>query len=339
MNWFHKVFKSLHGVFKASKSKVVIILSLAFIIGLFYTFHMQMPTKKINNKKINKAKVYNIPGDIKITNEDEKIFTIKSRKTKTNVVAFNDENMSDPVSIRNRDDACKSLNISKEEYYRRLNNGISISYFPSNSIVPNNDFSFVDVDFTKLKKINNEVQGYIAISSINLETPILMHNEPNQPDQVSNFYLSHDINKNVSSGGCIFVDNRTGLDQSFNTIIYGHNMPDGTMFGSLKNLLSPEVQNKKDSDIIQLLTSNSKKRYQIVSVCILDASDLIYSNVDYDRYPTSVLTETINYLKDKNMVSKWGKIATEATDRYITLSTCYGPAGTTKRLVIFAKCI
>lgn len=338
MKWFHKVVKSLYGVLKASKIKVLIILSLASIISLFYTFHMQIPTKKIS-KKVVISKVYNVSSNIKITNEDEKIFTIKHGKTKSKVVGFSDENMNDPVSIKNREDACKALNISKEEYYRRLNNGISISYFPSNSIVPNNDFSFVDVDFTNLKQINNEVQGYIAIPSINLETPILMHNEPNQPNQVSEFYLSHDINQNSNSGGCIFVDNRTGLDQSFNTIIYGHNMPDGTMFGSLKNLLLPEVQNKKDSDIIQLLTPNSKKRYQIVSVCILDVSDSFYSAIDYYRYPTSVLTDTINYLKGKNMVSKWGNFPSAATDKFITLSTCYGPAGTTKRLVIFAKCI
>ena len=52
----------------------------------------------------------------------------------------------------------------------------------------------------------------------------------------NSFYMDHDFDGNESVAGTLFVDSRNSLDpQDDHILIYGHNMKDGSMFGSLNN--------------------------------------------------------------------------------------------------------
>ena len=52
----------------------------------------------------------------------------------------------------------------------------------------------------------------------------------------NSFYMDHDFDGNEDVAGTLFVDSRNSLDpQDDHILIYGHNMKDGSMFGSLNN--------------------------------------------------------------------------------------------------------
>ncbi|ANU44954.1 class B sortase [Enterocloster clostridioformis] len=86
------------------------------------------------------------------------------------------------------------------------------------------------VDFQKLLSINKEVVAWISIPALELEYPVTQ-GEDNE------YYLHYAYNKEPNFAGSIFLDFRNHADfQAQNTILYGHNMLNGSMFGSLKHL-------------------------------------------------------------------------------------------------------
>lgn len=78
-----------------------------------------------------------------------------------------------------------------------------------------------------LQEINGDVIGWIQIPDTGLSYPLLQGTD-------NDYYLDHTWQKTYSAVGSIFMDERNSDDLSdFNTIIYGHNMNDGSMFGYL----------------------------------------------------------------------------------------------------------
>lgn len=87
------------------------------------------------------------------------------------------------------------------------------------------DYS-LNVDWDSLLQQNSDVVAWIAVPGTVVNYPVVKTTD-------NDYYLTHDFNKNTSSGGCVFLDtdNTTALTDR-NTIIYGHNMLDGSMFAS-----------------------------------------------------------------------------------------------------------
>ena len=80
------------------------------------------------------------------------------------------------------------------------------------------------VDWESLLNINSEIVAWIRIPNTNVNYPIVQSDNNNQ-------YLRRNIYGNYSYGGCIFVD--SAIESPFNTgntIIYGHNLNNGSMF-------------------------------------------------------------------------------------------------------------
>lgn len=92
------------------------------------------------------------------------------------------------------------------------------------------DVPEIDVDFEGLKELNSDVYAWIYVPDTKINYPVLQH-----PDDAE-YYLSRDIEGNSSVGGCIFTQYYNSTDWQDNlTVIYGHNMGDRSMFGSLHN--------------------------------------------------------------------------------------------------------
>ena len=117
----------------------------------------------------------------------------------------------------------------------------------------------------------------------------------------------------------------------FNTIIYGHNMRNGTMFGSLKKLLNDPSIIEEDP-YIYIFTKDKVMMYEICAAYITNASSHTYDltqtveeQADYVEYIRDVAT----YYRDDTMLEE---SLTEDT-KLITLSTCHG-LHTSNRTVI-----
>lgn len=84
-------------------------------------------------------------------------------------------------------------------------------------------------DFAGLKKINPEIIGWIYVPGTQIDAPICKGSD-------DSFYLTHSFQKSSSVSGAIFVPKETSESLGdAHTIIYGHNMRSGQMFGELSN--------------------------------------------------------------------------------------------------------
>ena len=151
-----------------------------------------------------------------------------------------------------------------------------------------------------LQAMNEECIGWITIEDTPVNYPV-MHT-PDDPEK----YLRRDFNNKYSAAGVPFVDARCDL-QSPNIIIYGHNMKNRSMFGSLRNYLKDEYL--KAHPVIKFETMNGCEYYTIVEVGKTDTSDSWYN-------------QSIN--------------STDGNE-YLTLSTCRGTVKTDRLLIIAVK--
>lgn len=91
------------------------------------------------------------------------------------------------------------------------------------------------VDFNALLEINPDVIGWITVPGTDIDFPILMSTDDN------GYYLTHDIYGEEIISASIFIENYNRPDFSdFNTVVYGHNMNDGSMFGQLHRFEDPD---------------------------------------------------------------------------------------------------
>ena len=92
----------------------------------------------------------------------------------------------------------------------------------------------ISMDFTELLKTNSDIKGWIFGEGTNVDYPILQTDD-------NDFYMDHLYNKEANSSGSIFADYRNQSDFSDrNTVLYGHHMGNGTMFGSIEHYASQD---------------------------------------------------------------------------------------------------
>lgn len=91
------------------------------------------------------------------------------------------------------------------------------------------------VDFAALMQVNPEIWGWLEYPALGISYP-LVQGQDNQ------YYLNHLYDGSPGAAGALFLDaaGDPGLEDTL-TILYGHNMGDGSMLGTLPQLLEPEA--------------------------------------------------------------------------------------------------
>ena len=128
------------------------------------------------------------------------------------------------------------------------------------------------VDFKKLKKVNPDIYAWIDIPGTNVSYPVLQNEENNR------YYLNHNSDGNYSVEGSLFTEyyyNRKRFDDPL-TVIYGHFMSDGSLFGSLQKYYSDETF-FREHNIIHVYLEDKMKEYVIFAA-------VPYSNIHLLRY-------------------------------------------------------
>ncbi len=167
------------------------------------------------------------------------------------------------------------------------------------------------VDFQELLKQNRDVVGWIRFE--NPETISYPIAKGDSNDE----YLRHNLDKEYSTAGTIFVDYRNSSNfKDLNTFIYGHNMRNGSMFGQLKKYVEKDFFEANPYFYIYT-PDGMEMTYRIFSVRIVkdtsDAFDLYYSDSK----------EFGKYISDARKASYFDSNAEVSTDsRIVTLSTC-----------------
>lgn len=166
-----------------------------------------------------------------------------------------------------------------------------------------------NVDFKELKEVNKDVVAWIMVDGTSVNYPIVKTDN-------NSYYLDHDIKGNFKSSGWVFMDYRNNSDLSDdNTIVYGHNLPNQTAFGSLNNLFSDEWFEKSNHYIV-VLTEKGKYVYEVFSIYEINPETYYLQNNFYKKE----YKEFINTIENRSIYDF--NVYVETTDQIITLSTC-----------------
>ncbi|NBJ91820.1 class B sortase [Parablautia muri] len=175
-------------------------------------------------------------------------------------------------------------------------------------------------DLDSLRRVNEEVVGWIAIPGTEISYPLLQ-TEDNE------YYLNHTWNRDKSSVGSIFMECQIKPDlHSFNTILYGHKMRNGSMFGSLSNYESADYYREHPS--IYLVTDGGVYRYDIFAAHEVKIRSIVYRiNINTRKRRNDFIDFCL-----ENSVIDTGIIPT-VEDKILTLSTCTGNGHATRWVV------
>lgn len=170
------------------------------------------------------------------------------------------------------------------------------------------DINNVSID--KLKKTNKDIVSWITVDGTNINYPVVQAKD-------NNYYLSHDIEKNIKASGWVFMDYRNAKDMSDdNTIFYGHNLANNTSFGSLSNVFKSDWF-ETSNHYIEVLSEKEKHVYEIFSVYTINPETYYLQNNfnSKDSYISFINTIKSRSIYDFN-------INVDNKDKIITLSTC-----------------
>ena len=180
------------------------------------------------------------------------------------------------------------------------------------------------VDFEKLKEKNSDIVAWLKVKGTNIETTVVKSTN-------NDYYLTHNFNKEYNSAGWIFADYKNKVDGTDkNLVIYGHNMRDDSMFGSLKWVINEDWYNNEDNKYITLITENETQVYEVFSVYQIEKEDYyIQTNFNTEKEFNTV-AQTIKKRSKKDF-----NVDVNENDNILTLSTC---ANNNKyRVVLHAK--
>ena len=185
--------------------------------------------------------------------------------------------------------------------------------------------NYLEVDFSNLEKSNQEIVAWISVPNTNINYPIVQHSD-------NKYYLNHSFNGYKNEAGWIFMDYRNSIkDLDKNTIVYGHTRKDGSMFGTLGNILNNAWYENKDNYAIRVSTKYENSLWQVFSAyCIPTTSDYIQT----DFLDDISFKEFLNKIKERSIYDF--KTTIDTNNKILTLSTCHNK---NERIVMHAKLI
>lgn len=173
-----------------------------------------------------------------------------------------------------------------------------------------NDSLKYKVNFSSLKEKNKDTVAWLKVENSNIEYPIVKTKD-------NDYYLTHNYYKEYNIAGWPFADYKNKFDGTDkNLIIYGHNMQDNSMFGSLKDVIKPKWYNNEENKYITLITEKENSIYEIFSVYQIEREDY-YIKTDFNKIE---FKEFIKKLKKRSL--KDFKTEVNEDSNILTLSTC-----------------
>ena len=172
-------------------------------------------------------------------------------------------------------------------------------------------------EMNELYSQNQDFVGVLTVVDTDINYPVVQ--TPSDPE----YYLRRDFYGESSTAGTLFVDYRCDIvNPTTNTIIYGHNMRSGTMFGGLKRYLDYDYYQAHKTIIFKTLYE--EQTYQVVGVGLSEVGyddDDTYKYYDFIEALTGEeLQEFIDNIQSLSVFDETIDITSE--DKLLTLSTC-----------------
>ena len=183
----------------------------------------------------------------------------------------------------------------------------------------------IPVDFAALKEQNPDVYAWICVPGTEIDYPVLQSEEDNT------YYLTHTIDGEKTIAGSIYTENYNSKDfDDPNTVIYGHNMKNGSMFRTLHNYEDKTFFDENRE--IRIYLPDAILTYRIFAAYVYDNRHIL---LNYDFEDPDVYQEYLDGIFRIRDVGAHIDTSMEVTadDRIITLSTCNAGIETQRYLV------
>ena len=170
-------------------------------------------------------------------------------------------------------------------------------------------------DFQSLQERNPDIYAWLEVTDTTVDYPVLQH------EYLPNYYLNHTVDHVAGeTPGAIY--SQTGTDQNlgdFVTVLYGHNMGNGTMFGNLHKYHDESYL--MDHRQIVMYTPEGTYTYTIIAA-VKYGNHLITGSYDFST--EAGRQEFLDSLDDVRYLNNHLLTDTEygTDDRYLVLSTC-----------------
>lgn len=182
------------------------------------------------------------------------------------------------------------------------------------------------VDFAALQEDTcADIYAWISIPDTRIDYPVLQHPSDDT------YYLNYNLDGSKGYPGCIYTEIENSRDFSdFNTVIYGHNMKNGSMFHDLHSYEDESFLS--DHPYVYIYTPDRVMRYRIFAAYPYDDRHLLYS-FDYatPEGRAGYLSEIFSIRSMSAVLDD--QVAVTSNDRLITLSTCVGSQNEKRYLV------
>lgn len=180
------------------------------------------------------------------------------------------------------------------------------------------EFSVPDIlpEYEALYAENSDTIGWLKIDGTGIDNVVMQ-----APDEIDK-YLHTDFYGNYSYRGCLFVDEQCDVLRSDNIIVYGHNMNDGSMFGSLLYYTSKDFYS--GHKYISFDTVYEKQTYEVVGAVKTEILPEGSDGFKYYEYKgqgdDKSLSEYKKFLSENSLYETDAEL--ESGDKILTLSTC-----------------
>ena len=171
------------------------------------------------------------------------------------------------------------------------------------------------VDFDMLHgSVDSNIHAWIYIPGTKVDYPVLQHLTDNS------YYLNHNLNGKEGYPGCIYTESYNSKEfQDFNTVIYGHNMKNDTMFGGLEKFLN--TQYLEEHPQVYVYLPDKMNVYEIFAIYEYSDEHLLVGKNFVSSYVVK------SYLDDAKVAATnsgiWNSdIVVTKDSKIITLSTC-----------------
>lgn len=163
------------------------------------------------------------------------------------------------------------------------------------------------IDFEVLKQINSDIVGWIYLENTPINYPIVQSKD-------NDYYLRRLVDGTYNRAGTLFMDYRNDNNMNdWNTIIYGHNMKNNTMFGPIIGYKNQSYYDEHKK--IYYFTESQNYVIEPFAGYIEDANSEIYN--------LSITNEKEQIIKKAILQSTFkSDVEINADDKFVTLSTC-----------------
>lgn len=203
------------------------------------------------------------------------------------------------------------------EFYQSKNQNDELAALVTES---ENDYpdepAFVQPKYRSLYNENNDFVGWITVPNTAINHPVMQAED-------NSYYLRRDFYKQYLRRGTVFMDYRNDPENlNVNTILYGHNYLDSTMFSDLEKY--KDIEFYKTAPVIEFNTIYADHKWKVFAVFLTTASPELDNGYVFNYiYPFMTESSTEEFIEEVAKRSLYDTgVDVLPTDKILTLSTC-----------------